>query len=32
MLKIEIDKFINYLILEKKYSSHTVRAYSKDLN
>ncbi len=32
MLKIEIDKFINYLSFEKKYSFHTVRAYSKDLN
>ena len=32
MLKIEINNFIDYLIFEKKYSSHTVRAYSKDLN
>ena len=31
MLKIEINNFINYLIFEKKYSSHTIRAYSKDL-
>jgi len=31
MLKIEIDNFIDYLLFEKKYSSHTIRAYSKDL-
>ena len=32
MLKIQIEDFINYLFFEKKYSSHTVRAYRKDLD
>ena len=32
MLKIQIEDFINYLLFEKKYSSHTVRAYKKDLD
>ena len=31
MIKAEIDNFLNYIYLEKKYSSHTVRAYKKDL-
>ena len=32
MLKIQIEDFVNYLLFEKKYSSHTVRAYKKDLD
>ena len=31
MIKAEIDNFLDYIYLEKKYSSHTVRAYKKDL-
>jgi len=32
MFKIQIDDFLNYLNYEKKYSSNTLRAYTKDLN
>ena len=31
MLTNEIDSFLNHIYLEKKYSSHTLRAYKKDL-
>jgi len=26
-----IDSFLEYLLLEKKYSSHTIKAYESDL-
>ena len=32
MIKPEIDDFLSYIYLEKKYSSNTLRAYKKDLN
>jgi len=32
MIKAEVDDFLSYIYLEKKYSSHTLRAYKKDLN
>jgi len=31
MIKAKIDDFLNYIYLEKKYSSNTLRAYKKDL-
>ena len=32
MIKNKIDDFLNYICIEKKYSSNTLRAYKKDLN
>lgn len=32
MIKNNIDDFLDYIFLEKKYSSNTLRAYRKDLN
>ena len=32
MFKSEINDFLNYIYIEKKYSSNTLRAYKKDLN
>ena len=32
MIKNNIDDFLDYIYLEKKYSSNTLRAYRKDLN
>ena len=32
MIKDAIDSFLEYIFLEKKYSSNTLRAYKKDLN
>ena len=32
MIKDVIDSFLEYIFLEKKYSSNTLRAYKKDLN
>ena len=32
MIKNGIDSFLEYIFLEKKYSSNTLRAYKKDLN
>jgi len=32
MIKEQINDFLNYLNYEKKYSSNTLRAYTKDLN
>ena len=32
MIKEQISDFLNYLNYEKKYSSNTLRAYTKDLN
>ena len=31
MLEEHIERFIDYLCYEKRYSSHTIRAYIKDL-
>ena len=27
-----LDSFVSYLQLERKYSAHTIKAYSKDVN
>ena len=32
MFEKQINNFLDYLSYEKKYSSNTIRAYSKDLN
>lgn len=32
MIKDKVDNFLDYIFLEKKYSSNTFRAYKKDLN
>ena len=32
MIKEQVSDYLNYLNYEKKYSSHTLRAYTKDLN